>query len=117
MGRRSVNGSVQWIDVPRPFGETGNLTAYWTENTFVKSWGTNPTVIPNRPIRRRTTESVPINLRALSCRANHDRLQLIRVERRQSIDRELHAKILLDICDKVLSGESYDGWLEESYSD
>ena len=66
LGRRSVNGSVQWLDVPRPFGETGNLTAAWTENTFVNSWGTNPTVIPNRPIRGRTTESVPINLRDLA---------------------------------------------------
>ena len=27
LDRISVNGSVQWIDVPRPFGETGIVTA------------------------------------------------------------------------------------------
>ena len=26
LGRRSVNGSVQWLDVPQPFGETGIAT-------------------------------------------------------------------------------------------
>ena len=30
LGCISVNGSVQWLDVSRPFGETGNLTAAWT---------------------------------------------------------------------------------------
>ena len=75
LSRRSVNESVQWLDVPRPFGETGIATAAWTENTFINSWGANPTIIPNRPIRRRTTfQSVPINLRAFVCRANLDRL-------------------------------------------
>ena len=33
--RRSVNGSVQWLDVPRLFGETGVATAAWTENIYV----------------------------------------------------------------------------------
>ena len=73
LGRRSVNGSVQWLDVPRTFGETGIATAAWTENTFVNSWGTNPNVVPNSPMRRHTNfQSVPINLRALACRTNHD---------------------------------------------
>ena len=117
LGRRSVNGSVQWLDVPRPFIETRNLTATWTENTLVYGWGTNPTVIMNRPIRRRKTESVPINLRDLSCQANHDRLRRIRVEWRQAIERELHTRILLDIRDEVLSDDSNDGWIEESDSD
>ena len=36
LGRRYVNGSVQWIDVPRLFGKTGIATVAWTENTFVK---------------------------------------------------------------------------------
>ena len=26
LGRKSVNGSVQWLDVPQPFGETGIST-------------------------------------------------------------------------------------------
>ena len=30
LGRRSVNGSVLWLDVPRPFGETGSRVAAWT---------------------------------------------------------------------------------------
>ena len=30
LGRRSINGSVQWLDVPRPFFETGVATADWT---------------------------------------------------------------------------------------
>ena len=43
LGRRAVNGSFRWINVPRSFGENGSLTAAWTENTFFNSWGTNPT--------------------------------------------------------------------------
>ena len=35
LGRRSVNRSFQWIDVPRPFGETGIATVAWTENLCV----------------------------------------------------------------------------------
>ena len=116
MGHRYVNGSVQWIDVPRPFGETGIVITDWTENTLVYGWGTNTTVIPNHPIRRCTTfQSVPITLRGFACQANHDRLTLNRVEQRQPIEIELHARILLEICDKVLSdASSYDGWLKES---
>ena len=114
LGPRSVNGSVQWLDVPCPFGETGISAAAWTENTFVNSWGTNPTRIPNRPIRWRTTfPDVPINLHTAARCANHDLLWANRVDRRQTLQRELHARILLDICDKVLSDDSNDGWLEE----
>ena len=114
LGRRSVNVSVQWLGVPLPFVETGIVTAAWTENTFVYSWGTNPTVIPNLPIRRRTTlQSVPINLRAFACRANPDCLRYNCVERRQTLQRELHAQILLDIREEVLFDDSNDGWLKE----
>ena len=115
LGRRSVNRSVQWLDLTRPFGKTGTITTVWTENTFVYGWGTNPTVIPNCPNRRCTTfQSVPINLCAFSYRANYNRLRRICVEWRKSIERELHAQILLDISDEVLSDDSDDGWLEES---
>ena len=69
-----MNGSVRWIDVPRPFGKTGSRVADWTENTFVNSWGTNPTVIPNLPIRRCAIENVPVNPHTLACQANHGRL-------------------------------------------
>ena len=110
-----MNGSVQWLYVTRPFSKTGIITVAWTENTFVSGLGTNPTVITNRPIRRRTTsESVPINLRDISCQSNHDHLRRICVERRQAIERELHARILLDIRDEVLSFDSNNGCLKES---
>ena len=114
MGRRSIKGSVQWLDVTRPFGETGIVTEAWTENTFVYSWVTNPTVIPNRPIKRRTTSQiVPINLCDFACQANRDCLRHNCVDRRQAIERELHARILSDIRGEVLSNDSDDGWIEE----
>ena len=95
-------------------GKTGNLTLSWTENTFVYGWGTNPTVIPNFPIRRCTTfHSVTINLYALACRVNHDRLRRIHVERRQDIERDLQAQLLQDILDEVLSSDYDDGWIED----
>ena len=55
LGRISINGSVQWFNVPRPFGETGIATAAWPKNIYVKIWGTNPTKIPNVTINRRAT--------------------------------------------------------------
>ena len=114
LGRRSVNGSVQWIDVSLPFGKHFIATKAWTENTYVNSWGTNPTRILNAPIRRRTTFlNIPINLRAVARRTCHDRLWRNRVERRQTIHRELHAQILLEIRDEFLYNDSNGGWLEE----
>ena len=74
LGHRAVNGSVLWIDFPRPFGKAGSRVAAWNENTFVISWGNNPTVIPNRPIMRRSIESVPVNPHTLAYRANQKRL-------------------------------------------
>ena len=35
LSRRSVNGSVQWLYVPQPFGKIGFVTAAWTENIYV----------------------------------------------------------------------------------
>ena len=69
LGCRSVNGSVQWINVPRPFDDTGIATAAWTENLYVYPWGTNPNRSPNVPINRRATfPNVPINLRTVARR-------------------------------------------------
>ena len=94
--------------------KNGNITMACTENTFLNSWGINPTIIPNRPIRRCTAfQSVPINLHALSCWANHYRLWRICVERKQAIERELSTRIIQDICDEVLSDDSDEGWLKE----
>ena len=118
LGRRSVKGSVQWIDVPRAAPQSGSRVATWTENTFVYSWGTYPTVIlPNvSTIRQRAIDSVHVNPHTLACRANHERLQLICVKRRQAVEREIHAQILQDICDGS-DASSYDnGWFEDSNS-
>ena len=112
LGCRDVNGSVQWLDVPCPFGETGSLTTAWTENIFVNSLGNNPTLITNRPIRQRAIDSVPVNPYTLACLANHERLRRIRVERIQAIERDLYVRILQDIRDDIISdASSYDGWL------
>ena len=97
-----MNRNVQWLDVPFPFSETGNIITAWNENTSVNSWVTNSTVIQNRPIRWRTTESVLINPRALACRGNHERLRRICVELRKAIERELHTRILQDVRDEVI---------------
>ena len=37
-GRQSINGSVEWLDLPAPFCDTG---VAWTENILVPSsrWG------------------------------------------------------------------------------
>ena len=118
LGRRSVNGSVQWLDVPQPFGETGIATAAWTENIYVNLWGANPTRIPNVPINRRATfTNVPIYLRAVARRSREKLLWDNRVERRKTLHRELHARILLDIREEVLSDDSDDGLLEEDWPD
>ena len=112
--RRSVNGSVQWLNFPQPFGETGIATAAWTENIYVNLWGINPTRIPDVLINQGATfPNVPINLHTVACCARDDILRYNRVERRQTLQKELHAQILSDIHDKVLSNDSYDSWLEE----
>ena len=117
MGRRSVNISVQWLDVPQPFGETVIATASWTENIYVNLWGTNPTIITNVPINRHAIPNVPINLRTVACRARDDVLSANRVVRRQNLQRELHTQIISEIRDKVLSDDYDDGWLKEGWSD
>ena len=118
LGCRSVNGSVQWLNVPRPFDDTGIATAAWTENLYVYPWGTNPNRSPNVPINRRANfPNVHINLHIVTRRARYNLLQANRVERRQTLQRGLHAQILLDIRDEVLSNDSDDGWIEEDWSD
>ena len=111
LGRRSVNENVRWLDVPHPFGENGSRVATWTENTFIYSWGPYPTVIPNRPIRRRAIENVPVNPHNLACQANHKLLRRICVDRRHGIERELHARILQDIRDGF-DASLYEGRLK-----
>ena len=114
LGHRYVNRSVQWRDVPQPFGKTGIATDAWAENLYVYPWGTNPTRITNVPIIRRTTFlNVPINLRAVARHACNNCLWNNRVERRKTLQRELHAQILLDIRDEVLSDDSDEGYIEE----
>ena len=59
LGRRSVNRSVQCIDVPRLFGKTRVATAAWNENIYVNPWSSM-----NSPDR--TPDVSPINLRAVA---------------------------------------------------
>ena len=74
--RRAVNGSVQWLDVPRAAAQAGSPVATWPENTFVYSWVTYPIVItPNvSTIWRIAIDNVPVNLHTITCRANHKHL-------------------------------------------
>ena len=101
MGRRSVNGSVQWLDVPRPFCKTGVATVAWTENLYVNPWCSvdSSAMSPDNPI----------NLRAVARRVRDDLLQANRVERFQTLLRDTVVRCLLDTCDEVLSDED---WLE-----
>ena len=74
----------------------------WTENTFVYSWGTYPTVIPSNifTIRRLAIEDVPVN---------PDTVALLS-------ERELHARIIQEISDGSDASSYGNGWLEESDS-
>ena len=78
LGRRSVNGSVQWLDIPRPFVKTGVATAAWTENIYVKLWCSmdSPT---------RSLEGDLINLCSVARRVRDDLLNTNRVERFQTL--------------------------------
>ena len=106
LGRRSVNVSVQWINVPRPFCETGVATAAWTENLYVNPW-----CRVDSPAR---SPDNPINLCSAAHRARDDLLRANRVERFQTLLQETLSRCLSDTCDKVLSD---DDWLEGDWSD
>ena len=107
MGRRSVNVSVQWLDVPLPFGETGVATTDWTENIYVNPWCSmdSPARIP---------DGDPVNLRSVARRVHDDLLNTNRVERFQIIQQETFTRCLSDACDEVLFN---DDWLEIDWSD
>ena len=64
LGQRSVNESVEWIDVPQPFCDTGLATAAWAENLYVDPW-----IMTDSPAR---SPYNPFNLRASGCRARDD---------------------------------------------
>ena len=119
LGPKSVNGIFLWLDVLRPSSQAGSRVATWTENTFVYSWGTYPTVIPPNvyTIRQRAIDNVTVNPHTLACWANHERLRRIHAEWRQAVERELHVRILQEICDGSDVSSNDDGWLEESDSD
>ena len=121
LGRRSVNMSAEWLDIPRADQHVGSCVTNWTENFFVHSWGPYPTMIPHTVFTiKRCAYYVPVNPHALAYRANHECLRLIRVERRQTLHGELLARTSQYMRDEVrafLSDDSNDGWLEESDSD
>ena len=77
MGQRSVNGSVEWLDVPRPFFNTGMATAAWNENLIDDPW-----IIMDSPAR---IPDIPFNLGAVARRACDDLLRANRLERFQTL--------------------------------
>ena len=117
--------SVRFLDVARTTQQVRNRVASWTENIFVRSWGTYPTMIPHTvsTIKRRAY-NVPVTSHALVLRSNHECLRPKRVEWRQTCHRELLARIFQDMRDRIraefcadLSNDSDDVWIEESDSD
>ena len=73
LGCISVNRSVPWLNVPRPFCETGVAPVAWTENLY-----DNPWCHVDSPDR---SPDNPINLRAVTCRVHDDILRYNCVER------------------------------------
>ena len=84
LGLRSVNGTVQRIDVPRTFGETRVATAAWTGNIYVNPW-----ISVDSPYR--SPDGDPINLHAVTRQVRDDLLNTNRVERFQTLQRETFA--------------------------
>ena len=105
--RISANGSVQWLDVSRPFGETGVATAAWTENIYVNPW-----LSVNSPAR--TPDDDPINLRAVARHVHDNLINANHVERIQTLKRETIARCLSDNCEEVLCN---DDCLDSDWSD
>ena len=101
LGQRSVNGSVEWLDVPQPFCDTGVATAAWTENLYVDPWIMRdiPAGIPDNPF----------NLRAVARRSCDNILQTNRLERFQTLSRKTLSRCLSDTCDEVMFD---DDWLK-----
>ena len=122
---------LSWVADPRMEVSNGSMlhvqlrkreffqVATWTENTFVYSWGTYPTVIPTNvsTIRRHANEDVPVKPHTVALWANHERPWLIRVERIKAVEREIHEQIIQDICDRSDASSYDDVWIEESDSD
>ena len=107
LGRISVNGSVQWLDVPRPFGETGVATRAWTEDIYVNPW-----LIVDSPAR--SPDRDPINLGTVAGRVRDYLLNANYVELIHTLQQETIAWCLSDTRDEVLSD---DDWLESDWYD
>ena len=101
LGQRSVNGSFEWLDVPRPFFETGVATVAWTENLYV-----NPCRMTDSPAR---SPYNTFNLRAVTRSARDNLLRASCLERCQTLSRETLSLCLLDTRDDILSD---DDWIE-----
>ena len=76
-GRIFINGSVQRIDVSRPFFKSGVATVAWTENLYFK-----PCCYFDSLVR---SPDNPINMRAVTRRIRDDFLNTNRVERFQTL--------------------------------
>ena len=81
LGCKSVNMSVEFLDVACATQQVGSRVATWTENIFVHSWGTYTTMIlPTFSTIKRRAYDLPVTSHTLALRANHERLILIHVE-------------------------------------
>ena len=90
LGCRSVNMSVEFLDAACATQQVGSRVNSWTENIFVHSWGPCPTMIPHTVSTiKRLAYHVPVTPHAIVLQANHEQLQLKRVEWRQTFHREL----------------------------
>ena len=121
LGRRSVNTSAEFLDAARATQLVGSCVASWTENIFVYYWVLYPSMIPHTvsTIKRRAY-NFTVTPHALILQSNHERLRLKHVEWRQTLHRELLARICQDMHDKVravLSDDSDDSWIEGSKYD
>ena len=104
MVQRSVNGSVEWLDIPQSFYDTGLATVAWNENLYVDPWR-----ITDIPTRSTSSPDNPFNLRNVARRVHDDILCANHLERFQNLLRETLPRFLLDNRDEVLSD---DDWLE-----
>ena len=101
LGRRSVNRSVLWLHVPRPFGKIRVATAAWTENIYVNPW-----LIVDKPSR--SLDGDPINLGSVASCVRDVLLNI------QNLQRETIARCILDTGNEFLSD---DDRLESDWSD
>ena len=101
--RRSVNGSVESIEVVRVTQHVGSRVNY-TPNMFIYSWGVNPTdTIPPNVYNITWHAYDPIcTFHGLVLRCNNERLRLKRIDLKRIHSEELLARIRVYVRDDVV---------------